>query len=106
MKADTMFGWKPKPTSVEISPIPLCFGLVQYNTHDLIRAEKLLYLGPRYQTSFKLHERFANKNTVTTQMKFDEETGKLIEVLYETPSYEYKMPKVPLNGEIKVDDAF
>ena len=39
-------------------------------------------------------------------MKFDEETGKLIEVLYKTPSYEYKMPKVPLNGEIKVDDAF
>lgn len=82
MKADTMFGWKPKPHTVEISPIPLCFGLVQYNISDLIKAEKLLYLGPRHQTSLKVHERYANRTTLTTQMKFNEVTGLLDETLF------------------------
>lgn len=46
---------------MDVMPIPLCFGLVEYNLDDLIKPEKILYLGPRYQNSIKLHERFANK---------------------------------------------
>ena len=31
LKSDTMFGWKPQPTQSDITPIPLCYGLVEYN---------------------------------------------------------------------------
>lgn len=61
MKSDKMFGWRPTAGKMDTPPIPLCFGLVEYNTDDLIRAEKIIYLGPRYQNSFKVHESYANQ---------------------------------------------
>jgi hypothetical protein len=36
MKADTLFGWKPTYKKLKVTPIPLCYGLVQYNQDDLI----------------------------------------------------------------------
>jgi hypothetical protein len=56
-----MFGWKPKPVKNENAPIPLCFGLVEYNLDEVIGQDNLVYLGPRHKTTFKLHERYANK---------------------------------------------
>ena len=58
-----MFGWRPKPSKVEITPIPLCFARVEYNFHDVIDNERVLYLGPRPQTSIQVHDKFANKTT-------------------------------------------
>lgn len=48
MKSDKMFGWRPSAGKLDIPPIPLCFGLVEYNIDDLIKPEKILYLGQRY----------------------------------------------------------
>lgn len=56
-----MFGWKPKPMKIENSPIPLCFGLVEYNLDEAINTDNLIYLGPRHKTTHKMHERYANK---------------------------------------------
>ena len=59
LHADMKFGWKPEADK-EIPPIPLCFGLLR---HDLtqFKYQKVLYLGPRYSNSYKMHEKFANK---------------------------------------------
>lgn len=62
MKSDKMFGWRPTAGKLDIPPIPLCFGLIEYNIDDLIKAEKIVYLGARYQNSFKMHENYANKS--------------------------------------------
>jgi hypothetical protein len=48
MKSDKMFGWRPQAGKLDIPPIPLCFGLVEYNIDDLIKSEKIVYMGPRY----------------------------------------------------------
>ena len=49
MKADMQFGWKPTASAQSDVPIiPLCFGLVEYNTDDLIKLDRILYMGPRY----------------------------------------------------------
>lgn len=58
-----MFGWKPKPIKNENAPIPLCFGLVEYNLTEVIGEDNLIYLGPRHKTTLKLHEKYANKQT-------------------------------------------
>jgi hypothetical protein len=34
---------------------------VQYNIEDLIKLDRILYMGPRYQNSVQLHESYANK---------------------------------------------
>ena len=69
MKADEKFGWKPTAIPSDQSPIPLCFGLVQYNLFDLIKLQRLVYLGKRYKTSHQIHESFANKNMQTSYSK-------------------------------------
>ena len=71
MKADTMFGWKPKADKMDIPPIPLCFATVQYNTDDLIKPERIVYIGPHYQNSFKLHEKYANQKLIKTKVTRD-----------------------------------
>ena len=48
------FGWKPEADK-EIPPIPLCFGLIQYNLEQF-NYQKVLYLGPRYKNTYNLHE--------------------------------------------------
>jgi hypothetical protein len=48
MKSDKMFGWRPSAGKLDIPPVPLCFGLVEYNIDDLIKPEKIVYMGPRY----------------------------------------------------------
>lgn len=77
MKSDKMFGWRPQAGKLEIAPIPLCFGLVEYNVDDLIKPDKIVYMGPRYQNSFKMHERFANQITPMTVMRRSRDTGQL-----------------------------
>mgnify|MGYP001060124788 CR=1 FL=1 len=64
-----MFGWKPTAGKLDITPIPLCFGLVEYNINELILPEKIVYLGARYQNSFKIHENYANKTIKMPYMK-------------------------------------
>jgi hypothetical protein len=53
---------------LKISPIPLCFGLVNYNIDDLIKPEKIVYLGPRHQDSIKLLSAYANKTVEKLQV--------------------------------------
>jgi hypothetical protein len=77
-----MFGWKPTAGKSDIAPIPLCFGLVEYNLEDLIKPEKLVYLGPRYQNSFKVHEKYANKSFQIPNVKRNMTTGLLEQSLY------------------------
>jgi len=55
LQEDMKFGWKPKLESRETSMIPLCFGLVSYNMDDLIKPERIIYVGPRYQNSYQVH---------------------------------------------------
>ena len=59
LKPDMQFGWKPEADK-EIPPIPLCFGLVGYNLEQF-HYQKVLYIGPRYPNTYKVHEQFANK---------------------------------------------
>lgn len=75
MKSDKMFGWRPTAGKMDIPPIPLCFGLVEYNLDDLIRGEKIVYLGPRYQNSFKVHENYSNKTWQMPHVKRDPVNG-------------------------------
>ena len=53
------FGWKPE-SDKETPPIPLCFGLVKYKLEQF-NYPKVIYVGPRFINSFKVHEEFANK---------------------------------------------
>lgn len=59
LAADMQFGWKPQADK-DIPPIPLCFGLVYYNLEQF-NYPKVLYVGPRYKNSYKMHEQYANK---------------------------------------------
>lgn len=72
-----MFGWRPKENKVEIPPIPLCFGLVEYNIDEVIKPEFILFLGVRYQNSFQIHERFSNKTLHIPKLKFNEKNNKI-----------------------------
>jgi len=72
-----MFGWRPKENKVEIPPIPLCFGLIEYNIEDVIKPEMILFLGARYQNTFQIHERFSNKTLQIPKVKFNEKSNKI-----------------------------
>lgn len=56
---DMVDGWKPQADK-EIPPIPFCFGLVNYNLEQF-NYPKVLYVGPRFKNSYKMHEQYANK---------------------------------------------
>jgi hypothetical protein len=103
MKADSMFGWKPQAVKHEVTPIPLCFSLVDYNTEDVIRPERILYLGPRYLTSLQMHECFCNKSTPLVQMKRTKD-NRLVQTNSRLDSYSFKLPKA-LKGMLKYEDA-
>lgn len=51
---DMQFGWKPQADK-DIPPIPFCFGLVYYNLEQF-NYPKVLYVGPRFSNSYKMHE--------------------------------------------------
>ena len=59
MAPDMQFGWRPQADK-EIPPIPLVFGLVYYNLEQF-NYPKVLYVGPRFTNSYKMHEQYANK---------------------------------------------
>lgn len=61
LKADMQFGWKPQPNQFRSPVIPLCFGLVRYNIFDLMKPDRIVYVGQRYQNSLKMHASYANK---------------------------------------------
>ena len=98
-----MFGWKPKPVKHEVTPIPLCFSLVEYNTEDVIRPDRIIYLGPRYLNSLKVHESFCNRSTQLVQMKRTKD-NRLEETATRLDSYAFKLPKA-LKGMLKYEDA-
>lgn len=105
MKADEMFGWKPQPMASDQSPIPLCYGLVQYNIFDLIKLSRIVYLGKRYKNSHLIHQSFANKTAATPYPKKTPD-GKNTNEYYQYSTYQFKLPKQFLLGSVKIEDAF
>lgn len=88
-----MFGWKPQPTQNDSTPIPLCYGLVEYNLDDLIKPEKIIYLGARYANSLKLHEAYANKQVKVRKVALSSDNQfEVQETSYQT--YHFKQAKL------------
>lgn len=103
LKADMAFGWKPTAAHSAIPIIPLCFGLIQYNQDDLIKPERVLYLGNRYKNSLKLHESYANK-TIDTGYVIAGNTENKDET-FKLKTYQMKLPQF-LGEEVRYEEAF
>ena len=99
MKSDQMFGWKPVAEKMEIPPIPLCFGLAHYNTDEIIAPDQILYLGPRYKNSYKVHEAYADQ-VFEKQRKLWSFSGKLEQHSVKFSSYSIKLPKLAMFNNI------
>ena len=88
---------------MENPPIPLCFSLVEYNLTDVIKMSRVIFLGPRFQNSLKMHEKYSNRQQQVTQVERDS-NGLLVQVKRDFQQYPYKMPKT-LGGMLKYDEA-
>lgn len=63
ISADMRLGWRPKGDNVFVAPIPLYydFGDVSHENGEGDGCA-LIYLGPRYNNSIKVHHAFASKS--------------------------------------------
>lgn len=67
--ADLRFGWRPVEKELHGAPIPLHYDYEQFTVPKnpaTNRLYQVLYFGPRIQTSYDVHKKFANIENLTT----------------------------------------
>lgn len=97
MAPDMQFGWKPQADK-DIPPIPMCFGLVHYNLEQF-NYPRVLYVGPRFQNSYKMHEQYGNK---LMKLPIEREDGENMSV----NAYPFTFPKFYDSNNITYEEAF
>ena len=61
ISADMRLGWRPKGDNIFVAPIPLYYEFGDLPESGEGKGSTLVYLGPRFSNSIKVHQSFACK---------------------------------------------
>ena len=118
MEADLKMGWRPNEGELHGDPIPLYYDFESFTVpKDPLSQKPFLvqYRGPRIQTSYDVHKKFANLENLTIDQCPDPRANHLIKNTKSArssditpepyPSYSFKFPlRMPLLEKHEFDE--